>query len=89
MKVRVVYEPRHIRHIAIQCPKCKNWFYGDDITSDELTTEYNIDFASYVCPKCNHAWSCSGYPNHEMPEVEETSYPEVYRDCLQKNVIWE
>ena len=34
--VRVEYEPLPIRHIAVQCPNCKKWFRGWEITEDDL-----------------------------------------------------
>jgi len=85
MKVRVEYESKPVRHIAIQCPKCKSWFYGCDITDDDIFYDYQIGYAECQCPKCN-----TSFVGHEDGlEIEEVSYPKIYEDCLEKKVIWE
>ena len=91
--VRVEYECTPIRHIAVQCPKCKKWFHGMDITHDDLRYSYQIDMASYLCPVCDTKF---GYDNKrnpfsekDKPYIEEVSYPEVYDGCLTQKVIWE
>lgn len=43
--VRVEYESTPIRHIAVQCPNCKKWFRGWEITEDNLRYAYEINFA--------------------------------------------
>ena len=93
--VRVEYERTPIRHIAVQCPKCKKWFYGSDITEDDLTYSYQIDIATFHCPVCKTEF---GYnldnnwnPLKEKDKsfIEEVSYPDVYQDCLTQKIIWE
>ena len=91
--VRVEYECTPIRYIAVQCPKCKKWFHGTDITHDDLRYSYQIDMASYRCPVCDTKF---GYDNKrnpfiekDKPHIEEVSYPEVYDGCLTQKVIWE
>lgn len=95
MNVRVEYESTPIRHIAIQCPNCKNWFYGRDVTKDDLQFDYQIRFAQCRCPMCEINF---GYDpdsryytssNEQSVNIEETSYPEVYKDCKLKKTIWE
>lgn len=38
--VRVEYEPLPIRHIAVQCPECKNWFHGMDMKWRKFSPQY-------------------------------------------------
>lgn len=91
--VRVEYECAPIRHIAVQCPRCEKWFYGSDITNDELSYEYQIDMAHFTCPVCEnkfgrkHEWNA--YTALNKPHIEEVSYPEVYDGCLKRKVVWE
>lgn len=93
--VRVEYECTPIRHIAVQCPKCKKWFYGNDITENDLEYSYQIDMAVYHCPLCNtqFGYDCGSNWNQwvgkDKPLIEEVSYPDVYKDCLKQKVIWE
>lgn len=91
--VRVEYESTPIRHIAVQCPNCENWFHGSDITDDDLGYEYQIDFAHFTCPVCGRKFGRSdtwnAYTALDKPHIEEVSYPEVYDGCLTQKVIWE
>lgn len=90
--VRVEYEPIPIRHIAVQCPECKNWFHGMNITDDDLFYSYQIDMASYCCPVCHTTFGRSDWNNFkgkDKPNIEEVSYPDVYEGCLKQKVIWE
>lgn len=84
MKVRVEFDPTPIRHIAIQCPKCERWFYGRDVTTDDLYFDYQIEFAHCTCPICNRIFS------GRIVEIEEVgSAGECYNGCLGKKVVWE
>ena len=91
--VRVEYECTPIRHIAVQCPKCKKWFHGTDITHDDLRYSYQIDMANYRCPVCDIKFGYdnkrSPFSEKDKPCIEEVSYPEVYDGCLTQKVIWE
>ena len=93
--VRVEYECTPIRHIAVQCPKCKKWFYGSDITEDDLTYSYQIDIATFHCPVCKteFGYNCDNNWNplkeKDKSFIEEVSYPDVYQDCLTQKIIWE
>ena len=79
--VRVEYESTPIRHIAVQCPSCENWFYGNDITNDNLWYGYEIGFAKFTCPVCGEEFS-------GKHSEEEVSYPAVYDECLTKKEVW-
>lgn len=79
--VRVEYESTPIRHIAVQCPSCENWFYGHDITDDSLWYGYEIGFAKFACPICGEEFS--GKYNEER-----VSHPAVYDGCLTKREVW-
>ncbi len=91
--VRVEYECTPIRHISVQCPQCEKWFYGSDITDDDLCYSYQIDMAHFICPVCGKEfgrhidWLTSA--KCDTPHVEEMSYPEVYEGCMRRKEIWE
>ena len=85
--VRVEYESTPIRHIAVQCPKCNKWFYGWDITKDDLRYAYEINFAEFNCPICGEEFG--GIQHADKPIIEEAGHPKVYEGCVQKKEIWE
>lgn len=90
MKIRVEYEPRQIRHIAVQCPSCNNWFHGYGITEDLLRYEVDVHFAQFKCPVCFHIFGANAHSNYNSNMIiEEVGYPEIYKDCLQKKEVWE
>lgn len=98
INMRVEFDPTPVRHVAVQCPYCQKWFYGHDITDDEIQFEYQLDMAKYHCPICDkdfgyRAERSSIYGNYARPSlnIQEVSYPEVYQDCLEKKktVTWE
>ena len=89
MKIRVEYEPTPIRHIAVQCPKCERWFNGHDITEDKLEYEYHIYYAQFICPVCGKVFGADERYNFANVQIEETDYPDVYKDCLKRKEIWE
>ena len=86
MNVRVEYESTPIRHIAVQCPHCNRWFNGRDIFNVDwfknLRYSYEINWATFTCPVCETEFG--GRQNAENVSIKETSYPEVYENCLQK-----
>lgn len=93
--IKVEYDSRPIRHIAVQCPKCSKWFNGWDIvvTSrysspfEELRYDYNINWVGFTCPICEEEFG--GMQNGDKPNIEECSYPEIYDDVLTKKEVWE
>lgn len=90
MNVRVEYEATPIRHIAVQCPKCERWFYGEDIIKGnfyDLRFSYQIHFATFKCPICGAEFG--GIEDKNKVHIEESSYPEVYDKCLTRKEIWE
>lgn len=90
MNVRVVYESTPIRHIAVQCPKCENWFYGADVTNDKLSYHYEIYYAQFECPVCGKIFGADEYRDFSNVKIEEVdSSAECYKGCLEKKVIWE
>lgn len=92
--VRVEYDNRPIRHIAVQCPKCNKWFNGWDIVDsspyshpfEELKYDYNIRWATFTCPVCGEEFG--GMHNADKPNIEEVAYPEVYDGCLERKEVW-
>lgn len=87
--VRVEYESTPIRHIAVQCPKCKKWFRGWEITEDELRYSSDIHYTVFECPICEKEFG--GIQHADNPNIKEVSYPEVYDGCLKRKetVSWE
>lgn len=88
MKVRVVYDPTPIRHIAVQCPKCENWFRGNDITEDKLEYSHQIHFAQFHCPVCGKIFGSSEYIGFTDTRIYEVGYPDVYSGCLERKEVW-
>lgn len=90
MNVRVEYDSTPIRHIAVQCPECEEWFNGRDIVNgdwlDELRFEHQIYWATFTCPVCG--WEFGGLHNADKANIEEVSYPEVYDGCLERKEVW-
>ena len=89
MKIRVDYDPTPIRHIAVQCPKCENWFHGKDITDDKLSYEHDIYYAQFHCPVCGKIFGANEYSRYANVNIEEVGYPDVYADCLERKAVWE
>lgn len=77
INVRVEFDPAPIRHLAVQCPECTNWFHNYDICNKEMHYEYELYNMDCTCPKCGHDFE-------GMASVEECGHPEVYRDVLKK-----
>ena len=88
IKFRVEFEPTPIRHFAVQCPKCKNWFHGSDVVSDSLYPHYGheLHFANFKCPVCEKSFG--GYLDNAEIDIQESVYPDVYDGCLEKKVEW-
>lgn len=92
MKMRVEFEPRPVRHVAVQCPECKKWFAGRDITEHDINDEIDLEFAHFECPVCNYRF---GYDRDKVPSksqieiIECGSTEEVYHGCLRKKEVWE
>lgn len=82
VNVRVEHDPAPIRHIAVQCPDCKRWFYGSDITSDDLGYDYQIGYATFTCPECNHVFGNIGRYSVPKVKIEEVGFPDVYAECV-------
>lgn len=101
MNVRVVYEAAPIQCIAVECPKCKRWFRGSDITNYLIRYDVDISYAHFKCPVCGEIFN--GFDDVKQPEYSdlevvkvsnvniETVYfeGECYKDCLKSKVIWE
>lgn len=85
VKVRVEYEPTPIRHIAVQCPYCGKWFDGIEIVEGnwDLSYDYQLHHVSFECPLCVKHF---GVQYDDEIDVEEVSYPDVYKEVLRKKV---
>lgn len=88
--VKVQYDMMPIRHIAVECPKCKKWFIGWQITNDDLAEHYDIYSADFICPLCGNVFGRYSSHNNEkwVPNIEESEYPDIYKDCLRKKETW-
>lgn len=88
--VKVEYDMMPIRHIAVECPRCKRWFRGGQITKDSLAEHYDIYNAKFICPLCKEEFGYDLYNDKkDTPNIEESGYPDIYKDCLTKKEIWE
>lgn len=86
--VRVEYESTPIRHIAVQCPKCNNWFNGWDIVKNysALRYEHQVNWAEFECPVCGKEFG--GLQHNDKANIREVEYPEVYDGCLERKETW-
>lgn len=83
--IKVEYESTPIRHLAVQCPKCNNWFKGFDIIKDNCRYEHELLGSECECPKCGNKFRID-YKSH----VEESGdFPEFYDKCLRQKTTWE
>ena len=79
--MRVKYESTPIKHLAIQCPECQNWFHSQDICNKTISYSYELDFMDCLFPKC-------GCDFKGKAVVEECCSPTVYKDTLEKKIEW-
>lgn len=89
--VKVEFDNIPIRHIAVQCPKCNNWFHGWDIIKgdnpfDELRYKHQINWAEFKCPVCEKEFG--GLQHNDGANIKEVGGSEVYEGCLQRKEIW-
>lgn len=90
---RVEHDLAPIRHVAVRCPECFRWFQARDITADSLDDDVDLKFAVFVCPVCGTSFSARNNfrpwdDEHEI-DIEEVTYPDVYKDCLTRKETWE
>ena len=99
MNVKVVYGAAPISEIAVECPKCKRWFHGRDITVYPLEYEPDISNAYFKCPVCGENFT--GFDDVEFPGCPELTFKEsnvdietvlpseCYKDCVKSRAVWE
>lgn len=88
--MRVEYDIMPVRHCAVQCPGCEKWFYGYDVIEEgRLSYDYELSNATFQCPSCNTRFGFG--TEYRDEKITESSYPEIYKDCLKKkvSVSWE
>lgn len=85
VNMKVEYDSIPIRHIAVQCPDCGNWFFGTDIIQGDCQYEYQLHRAKCHCPKCGSDFRVG----HESNIEESNEFPEFYDKCLKQKIIWE
>ena len=84
VKVKFETESTPIRHLAIQCPYCKNWFHGNDITIELIHYVEELYLCDCFCPKCQESFTIS--PSSSFKESNE--FPKFYEQCLHKKTTW-
>lgn len=83
--IKVEYESTPIRHLAVQCPKCNNWFKGFNIIKKDCRYGDELLGSECECPKCGNKFRID-YKSH----VEESGdFPEFYDKCLRQKITWE
>ena len=100
MNAKVIYAAAPIREIAVECPKCKKWFRGRDITDCAIQYEVDIPHAYFKCPACGENFN--GFDDVKYPACPDLgikvlnvniktvySENECYKDCLKGRVVWE
>ena len=85
VKVKFETESTPLRHLAIQCPYCKNWFQGDDITSERIHYVEHLPYSDCYCPICQESFSIDPYSTLE----ESDEFPKFYEQCMHKKTTWE
>ena len=89
MNVRVEYEATPIRHIAVQCPKCNNWFDGRDIGDKYLSYDSDIYTTQFTCPVCGKVFGADAYTGYNNVNIEERYGSQVYEGILRRKEVWE
>lgn len=88
INLRVIFSSRPVREIAVQCPRCRSWFRGQEIAGEHISFESQIYRTRFVCPMCG----LSIEPNEEDGETiihECKSAAEVYNGCKARVIIWQ
>lgn len=85
VKIKAEFDPSPIRHLAIQCPNCNNWFVGNDILYKQVMYEYEIKGNSFNCPICGTYVLISDDSKIE----EDVDFPKFYDNCKKKKTVWE
>ena len=87
--VRVEYDQIPIRHIAVQCPNCEEWFHGRDIADNDLIYRRDIDIAIFNCPLCGTSFGDYDSIAFDYAEIKEVGYPDIYHGVRERKVTWE
>ena len=85
VKIKAEFDLTPVRHLAVQCPHCNNWFVGNDVLYNSVMYEYEIKGNSFNCPICKAYVIIS-----DDSEIEEdVDFPKFYDSCKQKKTVWE
>lgn len=71
--------------MAVQCPKCNNWFKGFDIIKDDCRYEHELLGSECECPKCGNKFRI----DYKSDVEESGDFPEFYDKCLRQKTTWE
>lgn len=86
MHIRLELDPAPVRHIAVQCPSCKRWFHGQEISDNWIQFEHEINFTKFDCPVCSHSFGAFEFGDEI---IIDTDYKDIYDGCLKKKEVWE
>lgn len=84
VKIRASFYMRPIKHMAIKCPYCQSWFRKNDITTDDVDYKEEIIGVKCYCPVCDLDFKIG-----VESEIIDTFDSKVYKDCLEKKIVWE
>lgn len=88
INLRIIFAPRPVREIAIQCPQCRCWFKGQEIAMEHISFESQIYRTRFVCPMCSMRIEPDA-ENGETKITECKTAAEVYDGCRQRVTIWQ
>ena len=75
--VKVEYDMMPIRHIAVECPKCKKWFKGWQITENDLSEHNDIYNAASYPPSPSRDAVQTPRAAKASARVSPSSYPDA------------
>lgn len=88
INMRIEYELTPIRHMAIQCPFCHNWFHGSDCTDSWIEFGYQLQYTVFTCPMCEEVMNPENV-KAIFDITEPGGADEVYKGCKVSRTTWE
>ena len=86
INMRVEFEIAPIRHLAVQCPSCENWFCEYEITGNNIHNVIDAKWAIYHCPICHTTFKPNDYDEIEITQPGGTD--KVYEGVKQREEKW-
>ena len=84
--VKVETESTQIRHLAIECPNCNNWFKSYDICKTKVHFVEEIINTNCECPMCNYNFKIGNNSNIEEDPINFTEF--YTTECMTKEVTF-